>query len=266
MVEAARSAEEGGMRIGELARQAGLNPATVRYYERRGLLSRPARTAAGYRSYAAETVVQLRLIRWAKDVGFTLREVRELLQIVGEHAQRPGGQVRRRFQAKLEAVEARLRQLTAIRDQLQALARCDCRGNCPIIARALAAAVSTPAAAPEAPIACRPRALDKAQRRRQQELLRLVRSRVQAIQDLPDGYTFRLEGDPILFRQAAEWVALERRCCPFVAFGLEWRTDETVWVRLTGGPGVKEALEAEFLGERASRPGTAAMMGVRSRP
>ena len=67
------------MRIGELAGLTGLNPATVRYYERRGLLSRPARTTAGYRSYPAETVVQLRLIRYAKDVGFALREIRELL-------------------------------------------------------------------------------------------------------------------------------------------------------------------------------------------
>jgi MerR family mercuric resistance operon transcriptional regulator len=127
------------MRIGELAGLAGLNPATVRYYERRGLLSRPARTTAGYRSYPAETVVQLRLIRYAKDVGFTLREIRELLQVVGEHARRPNDQVRRRFQAKLEDVESRMRQLGFMRDQLQALARCDCHGNCPIIARAIAA-------------------------------------------------------------------------------------------------------------------------------
>jgi DNA-binding transcriptional MerR regulator len=127
------------MRIGELAGLARVNPATVRYYERRGLLSRPARTTAGYRSYPAETVVQLRLIRWAKEVGFTLREIRELLQVVGEHARRPSPEVRRRFQAKLEDVEARLRQLGSIRDQLQALARCDCRGDCPIIARAIAA-------------------------------------------------------------------------------------------------------------------------------
>lgn len=127
------------MRIGELAGLAGLNPATVRYYERRGLLSRPARTTAGYRTYPAETVVQLRLIRYAKDVGFTLREIRELIQVVGQHARRPNDQVRRRFQAKLEDVESRLRQLGFMRDELQALARCHCDGSCPIIARALAA-------------------------------------------------------------------------------------------------------------------------------
>jgi DNA-binding transcriptional MerR regulator len=245
------------MRIGELAGLVGVNPATVRYYERRGLLRRPARTTAGYRSYPAETVVELRLIRWAKNVGFTLREIRGLLQVVSEHARRPGTEVRRRFQAKLEDVEARMRQLGSIRDQLQALARCDCRGDCPIIIRAIAAppsAVATRARPAEVPLVCRPNALDKNQRTRQQELLHLVRTSAQATQDLPDGYAFRLNADPALFQQAAEWVALERRCCPFVAFALEWRTDETVWVRLTGGPGVKEALRAEILGEGSGQP------------
>ncbi len=126
------------MRIGELARLAGLNTATIRYYERRGLLTRPGRTTSGYRAYPAQSVVQLRLIRWAKGVGFTLREIRELLQVVGEHARHPSGQVRRRFQAKLRDVESRMRRLATIRDQLEALATCGCSGDCPIIARAIA--------------------------------------------------------------------------------------------------------------------------------
>jgi hypothetical protein len=106
----------------------------------------------------------------------------------------------------------------------------------------------------EVPIVCRPNVLDETQRKRQQELLHLVRTSAQATQDLPDGYAFRLHADPALFQQAAEWVALERRCCPFVEFGLEWRTDETVWVRLTGGPGVKEVLRAEILGDEGPAP------------
>ena len=85
------------------------------------------------------------------------------------------------------------------------------------------------------------------QRKRQQELLHLVRSSTQSTEELSDGYAFRLAAEPALFQQAAEWVTLERRCCPFVQFGLEWRTDQTVWVRMTGGPGVKEALKAEIL-------------------
>jgi MerR family mercuric resistance operon transcriptional regulator len=125
------------MRIGELAGLAGVAPATIRYYERRGLLPRPGRTPAGYRSYSPEASLQLRLIRWAKGVGFTLGETRELLQLVGEHAQKPGDRVRSRFDAKLREVEARMRQLASIRDELRALAACRCRGRCPIIARAV---------------------------------------------------------------------------------------------------------------------------------
>ena len=66
------------MRIGELARLSGVHAATVRYYEGRRLLSRAARTDVGYRSYTPESAAQLRLIRWAKGLGFTLREIREM--------------------------------------------------------------------------------------------------------------------------------------------------------------------------------------------
>jgi hypothetical protein len=87
------------------------------------------------------------------------------------------------------------------------------------------AAAATPSAKPEIPIACRANALDKTQR--QHELLRLFRTSVQATQDLPEGYAFRLAADPALFQQAAEWMTIERRCCAFVEFGLEWRKDDT---------------------------------------
>jgi hypothetical protein len=68
----------------------------------------------------------------------------------------------------------------------------------------------------------------------------------QANEEPSDGFGFRLAADPALFQQAAEWISLERRCCPFVRFALEWRVDESVWVRLTGGPGVKEVIAAEM--------------------
>jgi hypothetical protein len=100
----------------------------------------------------------------------------------------------------------------------------------------------------EPPIACRANALDKTQRKRQEELLRLVRRSAQATQELPDGFAFRLASDPALFQQAAEWVSLERRCCPFVHFMLEWRGDDTIWIAFKGGPGVKDFLAAEIVG------------------
>jgi DNA-binding transcriptional MerR regulator len=73
-------------------------------------------------------------------VGFTLREIRDLLQVVREHAQHPTDRVRSRFDAKLREVEVRMRDLAAMRDQLAALAACRCQGDCPIIAKAIAEA------------------------------------------------------------------------------------------------------------------------------
>lgn len=96
------------------------------------------------------------------------------------------------------------------------------------------------------PLACRAHALDPAQRKRQQELLALMRERAQAKEALPDGYAIRLPTDAALFKDAAEWISLERLCCPFVQFALEWKQDDTIWVRLTGGPGVKEFLDVEM--------------------
>ena len=102
------------------------------------------------------------------------------------------------------------------------------------------------AAEPAPAIACRPHALDKAQRKRQQELLELMHRSAQAKEELPDGFGFRLAAEPALFQQAAEWISLERRCCPFVRFALEWKEDDSVWVGLSGGPGVKAAIAAEM--------------------
>ena len=71
-----------------------------------------------------------------------------------------------------------------------------------------------------------------------------------------NGYAFRLAGDPALFQQAAEWVSLERRCCPFVQFTLEWKRDNRVWIAFSGGPGVKDFLAAEIVGAKpAAAPG-----------
>ena len=69
------------MRIGELAALVGVPAATIRYYERRGILSEPGRTRAGYRQYGAETAQRLRFIKRAQDLGFTLEEIDELLAL-----------------------------------------------------------------------------------------------------------------------------------------------------------------------------------------
>src|SRR3989442_10720788 len=65
--------------IGRLAKQAGVNVETVRFYERRGLLPKPPRSASGYRLFPAETARRLKFIRRAQELGFSLTEIRELL-------------------------------------------------------------------------------------------------------------------------------------------------------------------------------------------
>ena len=65
-----------GLTIGKVARGAGLAIDTVRYYEREGLLAKPARTSSGYRQYSADAVTRLRFIRQAKELCFSLSEIK----------------------------------------------------------------------------------------------------------------------------------------------------------------------------------------------
>jgi len=117
--------------------------------------------------------------------------------------------------------------------------------NSLILVLSAAALLGTTQSAPP-PLACRPNALDKTQRQRQQALLATVRQTVVATHGLPDGLALDFPGNAATFVQLAEWISLERRCCPFLAFALEWKEDDRVSVRLTGQPGVKEALAAEM--------------------
>jgi len=112
----------------------------------------------------------------------------------------------------------------------------------------LALSASAPAATQSAPppIACRANALDKTQRQRQQALLETVRRTALDKHDLPDGLALSFPADTAVFLELAEWISLERRCCPFLEFALEWKRDDSVSVRLTGQPGVKELIAAEM--------------------
>lgn len=96
-------------------------------------------------------------------------------------------------------------------------------------------------------LACRLNALDADERRRRSELQdELVRSSV-SIRELADGFAVELPPGDGSWRSAAEFVTLERRCCPFVTFRLETRgTGGPVELRMTGGPGVKEFLASVF--------------------
>lgn len=98
------------------------------------------------------------------------------------------------------------------------------------------------ARAPASPApACRMDVFNELQRSRYGELLANLRGAVQRKQELPDGYAFLLADDPTAFREVAEWITLERQCCPFIRFSLEWKAGEA-WLLLTGGEGVKEVI------------------------
>lgn len=110
-------------RIGNVAAQAGVNVQTLRYYERRGLLPRPARTPAGYREYAPDTADLVRFIKRAQELGFTLAEARELIALRAAPA-RDRGKIRRLAEGKLAAIDARVAQLTAVRESIARLIEC----------------------------------------------------------------------------------------------------------------------------------------------
>ena len=96
------------------------------------------------------------------------------------------------------------------------------------------------------PIACHPKALDATPRKRQKELLGIVRGKIQKTVELSNGYALQMPTDHTTFLEVAEWVSLERRCCGFAEFALEMRLDDTVWVTVTGRSGAKEVLAAEM--------------------
>ena len=101
--------------IGAVAKRVGVAIDTIRYYEREGLLPEPLRRASGYRSYDESTVTQLRFIRRAKDLGFTLEEIRELLALSADR-QRGVKAVKQRAEQRLAAIEQRIAELQRVRD------------------------------------------------------------------------------------------------------------------------------------------------------
>ncbi len=124
------------MTIGRLAERAGVNIDTIRYYERNGLLPAPARRASGYREYALADIDRLRFIRRAKDLGFTLAEIGELLSLSTERGS-DMRKVKRKAEERLEQVEFKIKELQRVRRGLKTLiAACPGRGElngCPIM-------------------------------------------------------------------------------------------------------------------------------------
>ena len=116
------------MRIGEVAAATGVGVEALRFYERRGLLGRPARTASGYRAYDEGVLERLAFIKRAQSIGFSLDEIAEILEMRGKGAA-PCLEVREAARRKLAELDVRLRELRRYRNELaRTLADWDERG------------------------------------------------------------------------------------------------------------------------------------------
>lgn len=124
------------LKSGEVARRAGVNVETLRFYEREGILPVPPRRESGCRSYPPETVGLIRFVKRAQALGLCLRDVRELLGLRAT-PRASSARVRRLFEARLAELDREIRELQALSEALnELLGRCDGRGtvaSCPII-------------------------------------------------------------------------------------------------------------------------------------
>ena len=121
---------------GKLAREGGVNIATIRYYEKLGLLPEPPRSNAGYRMFSPESVKRVRFIKNAQELGFALKEIKELLDLrVTPEA--IAADVRSLVEEKIANISDKIQRLRAIEKSLKILVNtCRCDGalsECPIL-------------------------------------------------------------------------------------------------------------------------------------
>jgi Cu(I)-responsive transcriptional regulator len=124
------------MTISQVAERAGIGLETVRFYEKQGLVPEPPRTRSGYRQFPDDTVARLRFIQRAKVLGFSLREIQELIELRLDPSAR-SSDVKARAQAKIREIDGKIRDLKRMRTKLGELERA-CDGHvstedCPII-------------------------------------------------------------------------------------------------------------------------------------
>jgi DNA-binding transcriptional MerR regulator len=130
--------ENGGLMIGELAKLAGVTAETIRYYERERVIPRPKRTGSGkYRRYEPRDADRLRFVKRARDLGFSLDDVRELLAMAESNPNKPCGDVGQIARAHIASVDEKIARLTLLRAELaQLTADCDPRdaiANCRLL-------------------------------------------------------------------------------------------------------------------------------------
>ena len=124
------------MNIGEASARSGVSAKMIRYYEGIGLLPKPDRRESGYRLYDDSDVHRLRFVRRARDFGFPVERIRELLRLWNDR-KRPSAEVKKIAEAHVAELDKKIAELTALRDSMKDLAkRChgDQRPDCPILA------------------------------------------------------------------------------------------------------------------------------------
>lgn len=115
------------LRSGQVARAAGVNQQTLRYYERRGLLAEPDRSPGGHRLYPPESVTVLRVIKAAQRLGFSLDEIADLLEVGRHrHGRRANAGLQAQARTKLLEVESRIQDLETIRHNLRSALDAGC--------------------------------------------------------------------------------------------------------------------------------------------
>ncbi len=116
------------MRISEVAAKAEVSVQTVRLYERRGLLAAPRRTPSGYRDYSQAAVEMIRFIKDAKELGFTLREIKQLIAL-RDPEQFSAAEAGDLARAKIREIEDKIARLARMRERLaHDITNCHCEG------------------------------------------------------------------------------------------------------------------------------------------
>ena len=116
--------------IGHVARLTGIGVETVRFYEREGLIEEPPRRKSGYRDYPQETVSRIRFIKRAKELGFTLKEIKEILSLRID-SETTCDDIQKHAVAKIKDIDEKIRSLQSIKNALAKLSQ-DCKVNEPI--------------------------------------------------------------------------------------------------------------------------------------
>ena len=129
------------MFIGEVAKRAGVSPHTIRYYEAERLISRPARSATGYRVYSTRVIDELAFVRRAQGLGLSLTETREILNL-GRSGKNPCDLVAAICETRLADIERRMDELRAFRDNLRAAYRA-AKNGCSVTAEGFCQAILT---------------------------------------------------------------------------------------------------------------------------